>query len=63
MSHVDIPASSDEASNTPRLFYSTGEKNPNIQKQVEARLQPKPLAEIETDISNKLRKTAKKKTK
>ena len=54
---------SQENNNTPRLFYATGEKNPNIQKQLEKRLQPEPLEEREVCIQKKLMKTTKKKTK
>jgi hypothetical protein len=63
MSHLDLPASNEDNNLSPRLFYSTGEKNPNIQKQLEKRLQPKPLTELEEGITKKLMKTTKKKTK
>jgi len=63
MSHVDIPATTNENSNSPRLFYATGDKNPNMLKQVEDRLVPTPLEDIENNITKKLKKTAKKKTK
>ncbi len=47
----------------PRLFYATGEKNPNMQKQVEKYLRPKPLLDLEKGIQEKIVKTTKKKTK
>ena len=54
---------SDDNNVTPRLFYSTGEMNPNIHKQVESRMVQTPLTDTEEAITKKMMKTTKKKTK